>query len=161
MLCPLLAPARYLSWTNVNELIEALQFVHDAGYFHRDVRPQNVMMTHFSRVYLVDFGFAISQKDPTIVYAGTMSTASDRILRLLQDNKPVPFAKEDDVESLVKTVFLFKADHFPNLPAKTNHNLCGELLRYWEALLENWKPALKSHLLGRCQSCPEEPDSLS
>ena len=51
-----LAPDR-AAWV-VLQLGEALDAIHEAGYVHRDVKPQNVMIDADGHVYLSDFGLA-------------------------------------------------------------------------------------------------------
>ncbi len=50
-------------------LAETLQRVHGAGFAHRDVKPENVMLTTDRRVLLMDFGVACSTHDPRRVRA--------------------------------------------------------------------------------------------
>lgn len=41
-----------------HQLIQALQIVHQKGLVHRDVKPENIMLTKNSNVVLLDFGIA-------------------------------------------------------------------------------------------------------
>ncbi|HET7198790.1 MAG TPA: serine/threonine-protein kinase, partial [Burkholderiales bacterium] len=42
----------------MGELLDALEFAHEAGVIHRDVKPANVMLDSGERVKLTDFGVA-------------------------------------------------------------------------------------------------------
>ncbi len=53
------------------ELLEALDFAHEAGVIHRDIKPANVMLDGQRRVKLTDFGVARIQ-DSERSAAGTM-----------------------------------------------------------------------------------------
>jgi serine/threonine-protein kinase len=55
----------------MGELLDALDFAHEAGVIHRDVKPANVMLDAQRRVKLADFGVARIQ-DSERSAAGTM-----------------------------------------------------------------------------------------
>lgn len=55
------------------EVLEALSHAHGEGLIHRDIKPQNIILTHDGRVKVADFGIARA------VGHGTM-TAGERIM---------------------------------------------------------------------------------
>lgn len=42
----------------LHDVIEGLQYLHNQGVMHRDIKPQNLLMTHEGRVKIGDFGVA-------------------------------------------------------------------------------------------------------
>jgi serine/threonine-protein kinase len=56
----------------MGELLHALEFAHEAGVIHRDVKPANVMLDAQRRVKLADFGVARLQDGSDRSKGGTM-----------------------------------------------------------------------------------------
>jgi len=56
----------------MGELLDALEFAHEAGVVHRDVKPANVMLDGQRRVKLADFGVARVLDGAEQSMAGTM-----------------------------------------------------------------------------------------
>jgi len=64
-----LEPARAVAI--IGQVGEALDAAHAEGLIHRDVKPQNIIVTRADFVYLVDFGIAEAKGNPRLTTAGT------------------------------------------------------------------------------------------
>ena len=64
-----LAPPRAVAM--ITQIAAALDAAHAAGVMHRDVKPQNILITRDDFAYLVDFGIASATTDEKLTQLGT------------------------------------------------------------------------------------------
>ncbi|MGD1346762.1 serine/threonine-protein kinase [Mycobacterium seoulense] len=64
-----LAPPRAVAI--ITQIAAALDAAHAAGVMHRDVKPQNILLTRDDFAYLVDFGIASATTDEKLTQLGT------------------------------------------------------------------------------------------
>lgn len=50
----------------INKLLDVVQECHSLGIVHRDIKPQNIMITGGKDVFLLDFGISYSTNDNTL-----------------------------------------------------------------------------------------------
>jgi serine/threonine protein kinase len=65
-----LDPARAVAI--VRQIAAALDAAHEIGVMHRDVKPENILITRDDFAYLVDFGLATAASDERLTQMGTM-----------------------------------------------------------------------------------------
>src|SRR3954466_14181851 len=64
-----MTPARAVAI--VRQIASALDAAHEAGIMHRDVKPENILLTRDDFAYLVDFGIANAATDEKLTELGT------------------------------------------------------------------------------------------
>jgi len=148
---------------------ETLQYLHDEGYIHRDVKPSNIMLTHEGVVKLLDFGIAVPMEQVTEpgrnASLGTPNYMSPEQIRGL------PLGASTDLYSLGTVMFemltskrMYKASKVKELfnqvltrPAPQLHKHMPHLPASLNALLMK---VLKKDPAKRFQSGSEMADAL-
>lgn len=56
----------------IQGVLAALNYAHKQGVIHRDIKPQNIMVTSEDRVCVTDFGLALSQGEARLTQEGAL-----------------------------------------------------------------------------------------
>jgi len=56
----------------IRGVLEALAYAHAQGVIHRDIKPQNIMLTPGNQVKVTDFGLALAEDDLRLTQEGTI-----------------------------------------------------------------------------------------
>ncbi|GGK98485.1 hypothetical protein Sme01_62230 [Sphaerisporangium melleum] len=130
------------------QVLEALRSAHAAGVLHRDVKPENVLLTDDGRVVLTDFGIARMETDTTMTRTGLVGTpafiAPERL-------RGYPAQRESDLWSLGATLYAAvegRPPHDKGMAMATMHAV----------LNEEPEPALRAGRLGAVLSGLLEKD---
>ena len=87
----------------IEQVASALDAAHAVGLVHRDVKPENVLMTSNGFAYLVDFGIAHHSGDAHLTRTGTAVGSIAYMAPEQLDN--VPVSPASDVYSLAAVLF--------------------------------------------------------
>ena len=111
-------------------LVDALALMHQAGFVHRDPRPDNFFRTAAREFILGDLGSAVaigSTDGATRPFGFTYGPAA--ALVALAMNTPLPAAQpEHDMEQVARLVYAALARDWNTLPA---HAPAAQLLEWW------------------------------
>lgn len=134
-------------------MLGPLKALHDGGFVHCDVRPDNIMKRRNDPAVwcLVDFG-AVRKTDcgPLQYDHGTVSFASVRVLEALRDNTLLTMSAADDLESLVRVLYVLtfmKPEDVAKdiLPLKMD---ISGMISFWQLRLANWTSLLTAARSG-------------
>lgn len=84
----------------IKEIINGLILIHEKNYIHRDIKPQNIIITNSKQVKLLDFGIMLEEKDSVHL------TSDNKVVGSIQYMAPEllttknSFSKHSDIYSL-------------------------------------------------------------
>ncbi|MFC4589869.1 serine/threonine-protein kinase [Sphaerisporangium corydalis] len=130
------------------QILEALRTAHAAGVLHRDVKPENVLLTDDGRVVLTDFGIARMETDTTMTRTGLVGTPAFIAPERLRGHSA---QRESDLWSLGATLYAAvegRPPHDKGMAMATMHAV----------LNDEPEPALRAGRLGAVLSGLLEKD---
>ena len=119
------------------EITRGLRFLHQRGYLHRDLKPDNILVSNdWQKVKICDYGFIIpiiEAKNSSEV-CGTPSYMTPEIARavLKKKKEPLTYTIEMDMYSLARTLqyMLYRREPFSNVPAPlSNRDLVKKIIK--------------------------------
>ena len=137
---------RQTYWKSVaqigTQVASALQYAHDQGILHRDIKPGNLLLDLRGTVWVTDFGLAKSSDQPDITHAGD-------ILGTLRYMPPEAFEgkmdSRSDLYSLGLTLYELLALK-PAFDERDRHKLIRQVTTGEPAQLKNVNPEIPRDL---------------
>ncbi len=108
-----------------SEVVSALKYLNKHGIIHRDIKPDNIMISREGRIVLVDFGLAKEQNQQTLSFEGEMQ-GTPQFLSPEYINNDRKLTTKVDIYSLGMTLFYAvtgKTAFSGNAVAVVNHHL--------------------------------------
>jgi fused len=143
------------------QLVHALYYLHSHRIIHRDMKPQNILISANGIVKLCDFGFARSMSTNTIVLTSIKGTPLYMAPELVQE---LPYNHTVDLWSLgviIYELFVGTPPFYTNSIYTLIHLIVKDPVKF----PDNMSPEFKSFLQGLLNKTPSErlswPELLS
>lgn len=134
------------------QLVQSLNYLHSNRIIHRDMKPQNILISANGLVKLCDFGFARAMSSNTIVLTSIKGTPLYMAPELVQE---LPYNHTADLWSLGVILYeLFVGQ--PPFYTTSIYSLINLIVKEPVKYTENMSPDFKSFLQGLLNKAPAE-----
>jgi len=96
----------------IRDVAKALEYAHQKGYIHRDVKPENIMLSEDGRVVLMDFGIARGS-DTTLGMTKTGRAIGTPYYMSPEQTKGQPVDHRTDIYSLGVVLYQMLTGYVP------------------------------------------------
>ena len=142
------------------QLVQSLHYLHSHRIIHRDMKPQNILISANGTVKLCDFGFARAMSSSTIVLTSIKGTPLYMAPELVQE---MPYNHTADLWSLGVIIYELYVGQ-PPFYTTSIYTLINLIVKDPVKFPENMSPDFKSFLKGLLNKAPQErlawPDLL-
>ena len=143
----------------IRQVATALDYAHQHGVLHRDVKPSNVLITHDHQIYLADFGLArLVQAGDSTMSAG-MIVGTPNYISPEQAYGEVEVGAESDLYNLAVMLYELVVGQLPfvaNSPMATIHKHIYEIPSTPSSLNEELPPLVDAVLLKGLEKNPAD-----
>jgi serine/threonine protein kinase len=140
-----------VAWKYFRDVVAGLAYLHAEGVIHRDIKPQNILLTADGKAKIADFGAAVfvEAEEGKVAYAGTPAFMSPELF--LSSEVAAEFSKSPaiDIFALGATLFCMVVGNPPwmaNNQIELALKISNDCLEFPDQVYLD--PHLK-HLLGR------------
>ncbi len=138
-------PSHQESARIIADVAEALQYAHQEGFVHRDIKPGNILLDHHGRGLLTDFGIAVTTDETSGPSFGTLAyMAPEQVEGKASDSR-------SDIYSLGVVLHELLTGRLPYQAADPNA-LRREIVS-GPVNLFSTPPSVHSELKRLCQKC--------
>lgn len=139
-----------------SQVLEALRFLHQAGIVHRDIKPQNILVTDNDTIKLCDFGMYKEQDDESFAVEG-LNIGSPYYIAPEQNRNPDAADQRSDLYSAAVMLYRMLTGELPGMKSFLLSRINPLYDRKWDDFFIKaleWNPA------GRFQSANEMAETL-
>ena len=108
----IISPEKVLDYGS--QVLEGLQFIHDEGIIHRDIKPHNILVTDTDRAKICDFGTAI-QEDEEIFDSPELKVGSPYYIAPEQSRNSENADQRSDLYSVAVMTYRMLTGELPNI----------------------------------------------
>lgn len=91
----------------IRPVIEGVSLLHDQGYIHRDIKPNNIFLDSVGRLVLGDFGIVFAKEDEQarLTRPGSLEFSRDWVPDWVRNRELEDYSKKVDVFMLCKAIY--------------------------------------------------------